>query len=138
MIAAAVKGMGRAWRIEFEGALYHVLSRGNERREIFYNDGDRILFLETLGEMAQRQEIEVYAYVLMTNHYHILMRTHRANLSKAMHWFGVKQIGEVFGLTGAAVGQRIVLMKSKLAADPSIQRQLAKMNYPAASCEVSK
>jgi REP element-mobilizing transposase RayT len=81
--------MGRAWRIEFEGALYHVLSRGNERREIFYNDGDRILFLDTLGEMAERLEIDVYAYVLMTNHYHILMRTHRANLSKAMHWFGV-------------------------------------------------
>jgi REP element-mobilizing transposase RayT len=81
--------MGRAWRIEFEGALYHVLSRGNERREIFYNAGDRRLFLRRLGEMAERYEIEVYAYVLMANHYHILMRTHRANLSKAMHWFGV-------------------------------------------------
>jgi REP element-mobilizing transposase RayT len=81
--------MGRAWRIEFEGALYHVLSRGNERRDIFFDDGDRRLFLTTLGEMAERQEIEIYAYVLMTNHYHILMRTHRANLSKSMHWFGV-------------------------------------------------
>jgi REP element-mobilizing transposase RayT len=65
-----------------------VLSRGNEQREIFYNDGDRILLLETLGEMAERQEIEVYANVLMTNHYHILMRTRRVNLSKAMHWCG--------------------------------------------------
>jgi putative transposase len=80
--------MGRAWRIEFERALYHVLSRGNQRREIFYNDGDRILLLETLGEMAERQEIEVYAYELMSNHCHILMRMHRANLSKAMHWCG--------------------------------------------------
>ena len=81
--------MGRAWRIEFEGALYHVLSRGNERREIFFGDDDRRLFMDTLGDMADRFEIELFAYVLMNNHYHLLLRTHRANLSRAMQWFGV-------------------------------------------------
>ncbi len=81
--------MGRAWRIEYEGALYHVLSRGNERREIFYGDDDRRLFLATLGDMAERFEIDLYAYVLMNNHYHLLLRTRRANLSRAMQWFGV-------------------------------------------------
>jgi putative transposase len=81
--------MARAWRIEFEGALYHVVSRGNERRDIFYDDDDRRLFLDTLGEMAQRFEVELFAYVLMNNHYHLLMRTARANLSRAMQWFGV-------------------------------------------------
>ena len=44
--------MGRAWRIEYEGALYHILSRGNEQKEIFYDDQDRLLFLETVGEMS--------------------------------------------------------------------------------------
>jgi REP element-mobilizing transposase RayT len=81
--------MGRAWRIEFEGALYHVLSRGNERREIFFEGDDRRRFLEAIGEMAQRFEIDLFAYVLMDNHYHLLLRTRRANLSRAMQWLGV-------------------------------------------------
>ncbi|MDY6973082.1 MAG: transposase [Thermodesulfobacteriota bacterium] len=81
--------MGRAWRIEFEGGLYHILSRGNERKEIFYDDQDHQLFLKTIGEMSERFEVDVYAYVLMGNHYHILLKTNRANLSKAMQWIGL-------------------------------------------------
>jgi REP element-mobilizing transposase RayT len=71
------------------GAIYHVLSRGNERRDIFTGDADRRMFLDTIGEMAERFEIDIFAYVLMNNHYHLLMRTRRANLSKSMQWFGV-------------------------------------------------
>ena len=59
--------MGRAWRIEYEGALYHILSRGNEQKDIFYDDQDRLLFLDTIGEMSERFEIDVFAYVLMGN-----------------------------------------------------------------------
>jgi len=81
--------MGRAWRIEYEGALYHILSRGNEQRDIFYDDQDRLLFLATIGEMSERFEIDVFAYVLMGNHYHMLLKTNRANLSKSMQWLGV-------------------------------------------------
>jgi REP element-mobilizing transposase RayT len=81
--------MSRAWRIEYPGALYHVLSRGNERRGIFVDDDDRRMFLDTLGEMAERFESDIAAYVLMGNHYHLLLRTRRANLSKSMQWFGV-------------------------------------------------
>lgn len=81
--------MGRPWRVEYPGALYHVLSRGNERRDIFFDDGDRRLFLNTLGEMSKRFEVEIFAYALMPNHYHLLMQTHRPNLSRSMHWFGV-------------------------------------------------
>jgi REP element-mobilizing transposase RayT len=80
--------MARAWRIEYEGALYHVLSRGNEGRDIFIDDHDRRLFLATIGEMAQRFEMEFFVYVLMSNHYHLLFRTLRANLSRAMQWAG--------------------------------------------------
>jgi REP element-mobilizing transposase RayT len=80
--------MARAWRIEYEGALYHVLSRGNEQRTIFIDNEDRLLFLETLGEMSERFEIDIFAYMLMDNHYHLLFRTNRANLSKSMQWFG--------------------------------------------------
>ncbi|HJP17740.1 MAG TPA: transposase [Nitrospinota bacterium] len=81
--------MARQWRIEFEGAFYHILSRGNERKNIFKNSEDRILFLDTLGGMAERYDVEVYAYVLMSNHYHLVLKTNRANISQAMQWFGL-------------------------------------------------
>jgi REP element-mobilizing transposase RayT len=67
--------MARQWRIEYEGALYHVLSRGNEQRPIFIDNDDRLLFLEILAEMSQRFEIDIFAYVLMDNHYHFLFHT---------------------------------------------------------------
>jgi putative transposase len=80
--------MSRSWRIEYEGALYHLLSRGNEGKDIFDDDRDRKIFLKTVGEMSERFEMSVYAYVLMGNHYHLMVQTERANLKKAMHWFG--------------------------------------------------
>ena len=61
--------MARPWRIEYEGAYYHILSRGNDRKEIFYGDEDKTLFLETVGEMSDRFEVDVFAFVLMSNHY---------------------------------------------------------------------
>jgi len=80
--------MARQWRIEYPGALYHVMSRGNSGQDIFLSDHDRHLFLTLLGELSERFDIEVYAYVLMNNHYHFLVKTLDANLSKAMQWFG--------------------------------------------------
>ena len=81
--------MARSWRIEYEGAFYHLLSRGNEHKDIFIDDDDRRKFLDTVGEMAERFAIDIFAFVLMDNHYHLLARTQRANLTKAMHWLGV-------------------------------------------------
>jgi REP element-mobilizing transposase RayT len=80
--------MARQWRIEYPGALYHVLSRGNNRQNIFVNDDDRQMFLELMEELNERFRVEVYAYVLMSNHYHLLLKTNEANLSKSMQWFG--------------------------------------------------
>ncbi|MBW2239567.1 MAG: transposase [Deltaproteobacteria bacterium] len=80
--------MGRAWRIEYEGALYHLMSRGNNGQDIYLNDTDRNLFLETISEMSKRFKVDIFAYVLMSSHYHLLVRTNRANLKKAMQWFG--------------------------------------------------
>jgi REP element-mobilizing transposase RayT len=81
--------MARAWRIEYDGALYHVLSRGNDQQDIFRNDQDRIRFLEAVGEMSERYEMDIFAYVLMSNHYHLLLKTNRSNLSKGMQWLGL-------------------------------------------------
>ncbi len=78
--------MGRACRIEYEGGLYHVLSRGNVRKDIFKDDQDRFAFSDVIGETAKNYVADIFAYVLMGNHYHILLRTNRADLSKCMQW----------------------------------------------------
>lgn len=61
--------MARAMRIEYPGAVYHITSRGNDRRDIFLDDDDRREFLELLGEVVRRFGWIVTAYTLMTNHY---------------------------------------------------------------------
>jgi putative transposase len=81
--------MARPLRIDQEDTFYHVLNRGNERRAIFRDDADREGFLARLGRCAERFSLGVYAYVLMGNHYHLLVRTHEANLSAAIQWLGV-------------------------------------------------
>ncbi|HUI07002.1 MAG TPA: transposase [Verrucomicrobiae bacterium] len=78
--------MARPIRVEFAGAVYHVMARGNERRPVFRDDEDRRRFLETLGEMTEQFGVAVHAYCLMANHYHLLVETPRANLSRAMGW----------------------------------------------------
>ena len=80
--------MARQWRIEFPGAYYHVLSRGNGGQDIYCSNADRTLFLKLMGELSERFDIEIYAYVLMANHYHLLLRTREPNLSRSMHWLG--------------------------------------------------
>ena len=68
--------MVRVWRIKYEVALSHVISRGyNEKQDIAINDDDRKLFLTTAPEMGERFEIDLFAYVLMNNHYLLLFRT---------------------------------------------------------------
>ncbi len=80
--------MARPLRIEFKGAFYHIISRGNERRDIFLGDDDYQSFLGVLEEMSSRFEVDIFAYVLMSNHYHLLIRTNQPNLSKSMQWVG--------------------------------------------------
>lgn len=78
--------MGRPLRIEYENAIYHVMVRGIRKEAIFYCDGDRLFFLERLEESATKYGIIIHSYVLMPNHYHILLETPWANLSQAMHF----------------------------------------------------
>ena len=76
--------MARPLRIEFEGALYHVTSRGNARQDIFLDDKDRDNFLKSFGRISERFGWICHAYCLMNNHYHLLIETPRANLSQGM------------------------------------------------------
>jgi len=81
--------MARPLRIDIEGGWYHVMSRGIERRVIFPDDSFHFHFLDLLGEMTERFGVEVHAYILMTNHYHLIIRTPNANASQAMQWLNV-------------------------------------------------
>ena len=79
--------MARPIRIEFPGAIYHVTSRGNAQASIFLDDIDRNAFLSILGLTMRRFNVICHAYCLMTNHFHLLLETPDANLSKAMRQF---------------------------------------------------
>ncbi|HOW96203.1 MAG TPA: transposase [Kiritimatiellia bacterium] len=76
--------MARPPRNEFENALYHVTSRGNARQVIFHTDGDRRRFLLQLQDNLEQYGVVLYAWVLMSNHYHLVVRTPRANLGRFM------------------------------------------------------
>jgi putative transposase len=74
--------MARRRRIQFPGAVYHVMSRGNRKSMIVDDDDDRRRFMDRLSEAAEKYEVRVYAGCLMGTHYHILLDTPRGNLSE--------------------------------------------------------
>lgn len=82
--------MSRPLRIEYPGAWYHVINRGGGRRTIFHSDKDREIFLDLLGDVSRIYSVEIHAYSLMGNHYHLLIHTPEGGLSEAMrHLNGV-------------------------------------------------
>jgi len=74
--------MARPLRIEYPGAVYHITSRGNAREAIALADDDRDDFFHVLGTVVERHSWRCYAYCLMTNHYHLLIETPTANISR--------------------------------------------------------
>jgi REP element-mobilizing transposase RayT len=74
--------MPRQLRIEFEGALYHVLNRGDRREPSVRDDTDRQRFLETLGEASAKTDWQVHVLCLMKNHFHLVVETPRARPAK--------------------------------------------------------
>ena len=79
--------MARALRVEYPGARYHIMCRGNQSRDIFQTQEDADLFVRCLGEMCVRNQAVVHAWCLMSNHYHMLLETPQGNLVDAMKWF---------------------------------------------------
>lgn len=78
--------MARKPRVEYPGAVYHVMARSNRREVIFSADGDYQALLDCLGEACERTGWRVHAYVVMGNHYHLLLETPEANLVAGMKW----------------------------------------------------
>ena len=81
--------MARSLRVEYPGAFYHVMHRGNSGSRIFKSKGDREKFLEYLSKSVERYELKIHTYCLMTNHYHLLIETPQPNLSQAIKWINV-------------------------------------------------
>ena len=78
--------MARKIRIEYAGAAYHVMARGNQGRHIYADERDRKLWLATLGEACGKTGWRIHAWVMMNNHYHLLLETPEANLVAGMKW----------------------------------------------------
>ena len=78
--------MARPVRIEYPGAYYHVTSRGNERKAIFRDDQDREIFLKLLSRAVEQFYLRLHGYVLMDNHYHLLIETPRGGLHRALRY----------------------------------------------------
>jgi putative transposase len=81
--------MARPLRIEHPGGWYHITARGNERRAIFRDDRDRAHFLELLEKVVGRFGLRVHCFVLLDNHYHLIIELRRANLSRALQWLNL-------------------------------------------------
>ncbi|MDD4013500.1 MAG: transposase [Candidatus Omnitrophica bacterium] len=78
--------MARPCRFESENTFYHLTSRGDDRKKIYASEFDHEKFLEYVLKAKKRYRFRLYAYVLMTNHHHLLVETLQANLSKIMHF----------------------------------------------------
>ena len=83
--------MARPLRIEYAGAVYHITSRGNEKKAVFKSDQDRINFLNTLQHVTKKYNWICHAFCLMDNHYHLLIETPDGNLS-----IGMRQLNGVY------------------------------------------
>ena len=78
--------MARKLLIQYPGASYHLMNRGDRREDIFLDDHDRAGFLATLGQGGEKTGWQVHAYCLLGNHFHLVVETPQPNLSEGMKW----------------------------------------------------
>jgi putative transposase len=79
--------VARKLRVEYPGAIYHVMNRGDQREPVFQDDEDRRRFVDTLGQACVRSGWQVHAYSLMPNHFHLVVETPQPTLVAGMKWF---------------------------------------------------
>ncbi|HVU33767.1 MAG TPA: transposase, partial [Opitutaceae bacterium] len=78
--------MPRKRRLEYSGAVYHVISRGNYRAHVFGQEGTKFAFLKCLDEACEKAGWVVHAWCVMSNHYHLCVETPQPNLVEGMRW----------------------------------------------------
>jgi REP element-mobilizing transposase RayT len=112
--------MSRKLRIEYPGAMYHVMNRGDQREDIFRDDHDRQKFLTTPGEACVKTEWQVHAYCLMRNHFHLVLETPQPNLVFGMKWLlGVYTSGKGIPKDGEAGRQQFTSLMERRRAEES-------------------
>src|SRR6266436_7644501 len=111
--------MPRKPRVAYSGAFYHVITRGNQRQNLFHDDKDREFYLDRLEQYRKRYGFTIYAYVLMSNHVHLLIETGKTPLSTIMQGlqFSYTRYLNRRGMTVKELGKR-------LNRDPSIISRL--------------
>lgn len=82
--------MARKLRVEYPGAMYHVIQRGNNKERVFERPEDKYVLIEQLRKAVAVDEVELFAYVVMNNHYHLALRTLSIPLNKVMHRINTK------------------------------------------------
>ena len=85
--------MARPLRIQFSNAHYHITCRGIERRKIYIDDKDRRKFLALLADSLETYQVVLHAYIMMNNHFHLLIQTRKANCSEVMRHFNIRYTG---------------------------------------------
>jgi len=115
--------MPRKMRVEYPGAMYHVMSRGDQRDDIFLDDVDRHEFIKTLAEACQQTDWWVQAFCLMKNHYHIVIETPNGNLVAGMPW--LQSTGIQQDTPGEALIRRPKSDPMKLALAARLRRETA-------------
>jgi putative transposase len=118
--------MSRPLRIKFTGAWYHVMNRGRRSESIFLDKKDYLLFLDLLKEIRELWNVNIVAYCLMTNHYHLLIQTPDANISRAMRHLNsvyTQRFNKRHGFDGTLFRGRF---KSVLVCDDSHLLELAR------------
>src|SRR5436309_13544054 len=86
MLRATIEPMARKLRLQYEGAVYHIMNRGDRRQDVFRDDKDRVRFLDTLGEACAKTDWQIHSLCLMRNHFHLVVETPKANLVDGMKW----------------------------------------------------
>ncbi len=85
--------MPRSARGLVDGGLYHILNRGNGRQKVFHKDADYTAFLDLVAQMLERYDVDLYAYCVMPNHYHLVVKAIKSeDLSDGMRWFSTTHV----------------------------------------------
>lgn len=101
--------MPRIARLKHDYAVYHIMVRGNNKEEIFFNDDDRVRYLETLKRYQEKFQFHIYAYCLMTNHIHLAIYCNGQDISKIMHGINLsytQYINRTYGRCGHLLQDR--------------------------------
>ena len=121
--------MARPLRIEYAGAFYHVINRGQRQEAIFDDDRDRERFLSCLGRTFSLFGVRLHAYCLMTNHYHIVIETPEAiYLARELSGHSGEELGQEFGkISGAAISAPCKHIDEALTANRKLKRDIRKI-----------